>query len=188
MLPLDEDASTRLVADRFPDLAPKVRLRIMTEVRGNPLALLELQDGLSDLQRSAHGSLPTVLPLSRRLRAVFSPPVSALPAAARYLLLLAVLEGTGDLSLLRAAAAGQCEIDDLVPAERAGLVHVDESSQRVIFSHPLTRPAVVELCASGEVRRGHRALATQSDLERGVATTPQNSTSRTPMTGHCSAA
>jgi DNA-binding CsgD family transcriptional regulator len=161
VLPLDEDASTRLVAERFPHLAPKVRLRIVTEARGNSLALLELPAGLSDLQRSALAPLPTVLPLSRRLRAVFSSPVSALPAATRYLLLLAVLEGTGDLSLLRAAAAGQCEIDDLVAAEHAGLAHVDESSHRIIFAHPLTRSAVMELSASGEVRRGHRALATQ---------------------------
>jgi DNA-binding CsgD family transcriptional regulator len=161
VLPLDEDASTRLVADRFPELAPKVRRRIVTEARGNSLALLELPAGLSDLQRSALAPLPAVLPLSRSLRAVFSSPVSALPAAARHLLLLAALEGTGDLSLLRAAAAVVCEIDDLVPAEQAGLVHVDESSHRVIFSHPLIRSAVRELSASGEVRRAHQALARQ---------------------------
>jgi DNA-binding CsgD family transcriptional regulator len=160
VLPLNDDASARLVADRFPDLAPRVRLRIATEARGNPLGLLELPAGLSDLQRSALAALPTVLPLSRRLRAAFSSRVSALPAAARYLLLLAVLEGTGDLGLLRAPASRQCEIDDLVPAEQAGLVHVDQTTQRVIFSHPLIRSAVVELSASGDVRRGHLALAT----------------------------
>jgi DNA-binding CsgD family transcriptional regulator len=159
VLPLGDDAATRLVADRFPDLAPGVRLRIVTEAEGNPLALLELPAGLSDLQRSAVAALPPILPLSRRLRAAFSSRVSALPAAARYLLLLAVLEGTGDLSALRAAAAGHCEIDHLVPAEQAGLVHVDETTQRVIFSHPLIRSAVTELSASGDVRRGHRALA-----------------------------
>jgi DNA-binding CsgD family transcriptional regulator len=161
VLPLDDDASVRLVADRFPDLAPTVRQRIVTEARGNSLALLELPARLSDLQRSARAALPTVLPLSRRLRAVFSSRVSALPAATGYLLLLAVLEGTGDLSLLRAAAARQCGIDDLVPAEQAGLVHVDEAAHRVSFSHPLIRSAVMELSPSSDVRRGHLALATQ---------------------------
>jgi hypothetical protein len=34
---------------------------------GNPLALLELPAGLSDLQYSALAALPAVLPLSRRL-------------------------------------------------------------------------------------------------------------------------
>jgi DNA-binding CsgD family transcriptional regulator len=158
---LDDDASMTLLATRFPDLAPGVRQRIVTEARGNPLALLELPTGLSDLQRSAVAALPAVLPLSRRLRALFSPRLSALPAAARYLLLLAVLEGTGDLGLLRAAAAGRCEIDDLIPAEQAGLVRVDEATRRVMFSHPLIRSAVMELPASADVRRAHLALAAQ---------------------------
>jgi DNA-binding CsgD family transcriptional regulator len=161
VVPLDDDASARLVADRFPDLALGVRQRIVTEARGNSLALLELPTGLSDLQRSALAALPTVLPLSRRLRALWSSRVSALPAAARYLLLLAVLEGTGDLRMLQAAAAGRCAIDDLVAAEQAGLVQVDVTTNRVIFSHPLIRSAVMDLSASGNVRRAHLALAAQ---------------------------
>jgi DNA-binding CsgD family transcriptional regulator len=161
VLPLNDDASVALVAHRFPDLAPAVRRRIVTEARGNPLALLELPAGLSDPQRSGLDPLPPVLPLSRRLRAAFSSPVAALPAAARYLLLLAVLEGTGHLGLLRAAAAPHCEIDDLAPAERAGLVRVDGAIGRMVFSHPLVRSAVMELSASGEVRKAHRALAAQ---------------------------
>jgi hypothetical protein len=161
VLPLDGDASAKLVADCFPDLAPRVRLRIVTEAQGNPLALLELPAGLSNLQRSALAALPAVLPLNRRLRGIFLSRVSALPAGARHLLLMAVLEGTGDLSLLRAAAEGQCEIDDLAPAELAGLVRVDETTHRVMFSHPLIRSAVMELSPSGDVRRGHLALAMQ---------------------------
>jgi DNA-binding CsgD family transcriptional regulator len=159
--PLDDEASARLVADRFPDLAPGVRHRIVTEARGSTLALLELPAGLSELQRSARSALPAFMPLSRRLRALWSSRVSALPADARYLLLLAVLEGTGDLSVMCGAAAGRCQIDDLVPAEQAGLVHVDQAKHRVIFSHPLIRSAVMELSPSGEVRRGHLALARQ---------------------------
>jgi AAA ATPase domain len=67
--PLDDDASARLVATRFPGLAPIVRQRIVTEARGNSLALLELPVGLSDRQRSALAPLPAVLPLSGRLAA-----------------------------------------------------------------------------------------------------------------------
>jgi DNA-binding CsgD family transcriptional regulator len=160
VLPLDDNAAVRLVADRFPDLAPSVRQRIVTEAQGNSLALLELPARLSDLQRSGIAALPSVLPLSRRLNAAFSPRVAALPAATRYLLLLAVLEGTGDLGMLRAAAAGECD-SELARAEQDGLVHVDEAARRVIFSHPLFRSAVMELSASGDVRRGHLALAMQ---------------------------
>jgi DNA-binding CsgD family transcriptional regulator len=156
--PIDADSAVRLVADRFPDLTPSVRQRILAEARGNSLALLELPAALSDLQRSGLAALPSVLPLSRRLRAVFSSRVSALPEATRYLLLLAVLEGTGDLGLLRAAAAGRCEID-LDAAEQGGLVRVDATAHRVIFSHPLIRSAVTDLSASADLRRGHLALA-----------------------------
>jgi hypothetical protein len=129
--PLGPDASARLAAARFPGLAPSVRRRIVAEARGNPLVLLELPSGLSERQRSALAPLPVVLPLSGRLRALVSSRVSALPATAGYLLLLAVLERTGDLSLLRAAAAGQCEIGDLAHAEQAGLVRVDKAARRV---------------------------------------------------------
>jgi hypothetical protein len=41
--PLDDAASTALLADRFPALAPRVRQRLLAEAQGNPLALLELQ-------------------------------------------------------------------------------------------------------------------------------------------------
>jgi DNA-binding CsgD family transcriptional regulator len=159
--PLDDDTSTELVATRFPDLVPAVRQRIVAEARGNALALLELPAALSTPQRSALAAMPAVLPLSRRLRAMFCAQVVALPEAARYLLLLAALEGTGKLSLLRAAAAGQCDIDDLAPAEKAILVHVDDATSRVVFSHPLIRSAVIELSASGDVRRAHQVLAAQ---------------------------
>jgi DNA-binding CsgD family transcriptional regulator len=67
--PLSDDASARLVTSRLPGLAPAVRQRIVTEARGNPLALLELPARLSDQQRSALAPLPTVLPVSGRLAA-----------------------------------------------------------------------------------------------------------------------
>jgi DNA-binding CsgD family transcriptional regulator len=161
VLPLDDEESARLVVTRFPDLVPGVRQRVVTEALGNPLALLELSAALSDVQRSALAALPALLPLSRRLRALFGPRVRDLPAATGYLLLLAALEGTGSLSLLRAAAAGRWDVDDLAPAERAGLVHIDEHTGLLLFRHPLIRSAVVELSASNEVRRAHQALAAQ---------------------------
>jgi DNA-binding CsgD family transcriptional regulator len=67
--PLDGDASARLIATRFPDLAAGVRQRIVTEASGNPRALLELPAGLTEQQRSAVEALPAVLPLTARLAA-----------------------------------------------------------------------------------------------------------------------
>ena len=41
--PLDDTASTALLADRFPALAPRVRQRLLAEAQGNPLALWSFQ-------------------------------------------------------------------------------------------------------------------------------------------------
>lgn len=159
--PLDGEAAAALVGAGFPELAPGVRRRILAEARGNPLALLELPSALTEPQRRARVPLPPALPLSRRLQAVFMSPASDLPAPTRYLLLLAALEGTGDLAVLRAAAAGRRAIDDLAPAERAGLVRIGEDNGRLSFRHPLIRSAVLQLSVSDDVRRAHRVLAAQ---------------------------
>ena len=117
--PLDEQAVNALVSSRFPELAPRVRRQVVAEAQGNPLALLELPVMLSGAQRAAAEALPVALPLSRRLQALFASRVSGLPGPARRLLLLAVLEGTGDVRILH-AAAGQQDIDDLAPQSRPG--------------------------------------------------------------------
>jgi DNA-binding CsgD family transcriptional regulator len=159
--PLDSGAAAGLLDARFPELAPGVRRRVMAEALGNPLALLDLPAALSDTQRCALAPLPPILPLSRRLQALFTSRVADLPARTRYLLLLAALEGTGDLAVLQAAAAGPEEIEDLAPAEQAGLVRVEAHTGRLSFCHPLIRSAVVELAVSEDLRRAHRALAGQ---------------------------
>jgi len=164
---LDEAPAAGLLDAKFPSLAPRVRQRVLAEAQGNPLALLELPAELTGPQRAALEALPVALPLSRRLQALFTARAD-LPATTRYLLLLAVLEGHGDLAVVQAAAAGQHEIDDLAAAERAGLVRVAEDAGHLVFRHPLIRSAVMQLAASSDQRRAHRALATHfaDDPER----------------------
>jgi DNA-binding CsgD family transcriptional regulator len=157
--PLSDAAAAELVGDRFPALAPRVRQRLLADARGNPLALLELPVALSGLQREGTGPLPQWLPLSRRLQAVFESRITALPARTRHLLLLAALDGTGALSTLPSASPQQHGLDDLDPAERAGLVRVSEDGSRLEFRHPLTRSAVVALSTIAQRRRAHEALA-----------------------------
>jgi DNA-binding CsgD family transcriptional regulator len=158
--PVDEQAANALVESCFPDLAPQVRQRVVAEAQGNPLALLELPAALSGGQRTATETLPAVLPLTGRLQALFASRVSGLPARTRQLLLLAALEGTGDVRVLR-AVAGPDAIDVLAPAGQAGLVHVDDRTGQLVFRHPLTRSAIIELSTSGDRRRAHRLLAAQ---------------------------
>ena len=107
-----------------------------------------------------HGS-PRVLasptlPLSQRLQEVFAARITGLPVSSRYLLLLAVLEGTGDLAILQ-SASGQSKLEGLGPAERARLVRVDRDG-RLTFRHPLTRSAVTELSTSSRAP-GHAPSA-----------------------------
>ena len=157
--PLSEVASEALLAHRFPALAPRVRRRLMTEAAGNPLALLELPVALTDPQRAATQALPARLTLSSRLQAAFASRITALPAATRHLLLIAALEGSGDLQALRRAVAGRCDLKLLAPAEQAQLVHVDDAAGRLHFRHSLTRSAVVDLSTSDQRRSAHRSLA-----------------------------
>ncbi|MFF4761255.1 AAA family ATPase [Streptomyces sp. NPDC001292] len=159
---LDADSAARLVDLRFPDLAHPVRRRLLNTAQGNPLALLELPDALRADQRRAREVLPTVLPLGERLQSLFVSRVRSLPAATRALLLLATLDGTGDLGVLSTAARemhGEADLRDLDPAERDGLVRVEESPRRLVFRHPLIMSAVVAAATSSSRREAHRALA-----------------------------
>ncbi|WP_254708304.1 ATP-binding protein [Streptomyces lunaelactis] len=157
--PLDDESANELVTERFPAMAARVRRRLVAEARGNPLALLELPVPLNDAQQTERGTLPAVLPLTERLKRIFSVRVGALPDATRKLLLLAVLDGSGDLHILQQAMGGPDGLAGLCSAERAGLVQVDTATGRLVFRHPLTRSAVMDLSTSAERRWGHLALA-----------------------------
>lgn len=157
---LDDEASAALLADRFPAMAPRVRQRLLVEAQGNPLALLELPAALTGLKHGGSGTPPAILPLTERLKALFASRIMHLPESGRELLLLAALDGTGDLRTLQ-LASGQAELEGLAHAERARFVHVDIISGRLAFRHPLTRSAVVELSTSDQRRHAHRLLAQQ---------------------------
>ncbi|MER6165599.1 ATP-binding protein [Streptomyces violaceorubidus] len=156
--PLDDTSSAALVARAHPAMAPTVRRRIVAEARGNPLALVELPAALDRDQREARRAVPAVLPLGERLQALFAARVGALPAPTRELLLLAALDGTGDLATVE-AAAGRAVLDDLAPAERDRLVRVSAFPQHLSFAHPLIGAAVVTRATAADRRRAHQALA-----------------------------
>ncbi|WP_221761930.1 AAA family ATPase [Nonomuraea sp. WAC 01424] len=143
--PLAAAVAAALLNARFPALAPRACRRLLADARGNPLALLELPVALGDSPPSV---LPQVLPLSGRLQAVFAARIRNLPAASYDQLLLAVLEGGGDVGVLDRAA--------LAPAERVGLVRIEG---RLLFRHPLIGSAVVELATGEQRRHAHQALA-----------------------------
>ncbi|MER5435543.1 AAA family ATPase [Streptomyces sp. NPDC002588] len=157
--PLDGGAATELVGAHFPELSVRVRDRVLAQAQGNPLALLELPTALSGPQRGAPARLPAVLPLSPRLRTLYTPQVSSLPAAARRLLLLLALDGTGDLGVLGTGSADSGTPKALAAAESDRLITVDDTNRRVAFRHPLIRAAVIETSTLTERCRAHLSLA-----------------------------
>jgi DNA-binding CsgD family transcriptional regulator len=156
---LDAGQTGRMLDERAPHLVPALRGRVLAEAGGNPLALVELATALAD-DASAAGAGP--LPVTHRVQELLAVQVRRLGEPAGLLLLLAAAETTGDLELvLQAAQDLGAGADALAPAERAGLVTVEQT--RLVFRHPLVRAAAYH-SAPLAVRQGaHRALARALD-------------------------
>ncbi|MEU8302711.1 AAA family ATPase [Actinomadura sp. NPDC048955] len=153
---LDGDAADALLADRAPGLPGHVRREILAGAMGNPLALLELPG------RGGHGSA-----YERILRS-FAERIAALPEPARRLVLLVGVDDLGDAGVVVKAAGlsgAAASIDDLEPAERAGLLRTT-SDGRLEVRHPLIRTAAVREATLGLRLAAHKALA-EAYLERG---------------------
>jgi DNA-binding CsgD family transcriptional regulator len=154
--PLAEPEASALLQARFPSLSLHSRARLIAEAQGNPLALLELPIALN-LRHATSPTPPRVLPLTERLEQVFASRLDSLPRDSREALLLAVLDGTGDLAILGPEASSG--VDALAAAERARLVYVDDTTGRLAFHHPLTRSAVFQSSTASERRGAHQVLA-----------------------------
>lgn len=155
---LSQGDATSLLRGLRPDLAVDVCRQLRTRTAGNPLALVEAAHGLSLEQRRGGAALPEDLPTSDNLTAFFSARTAICPPLTRRLLLLAALEGRGDLAVLAAAAERQgMDLSALVPAEREGLVTLRE--QRVLFRHPLVEAAMLQEASAVSRRKAHAALA-----------------------------
>jgi DNA-binding CsgD family transcriptional regulator len=157
--PLDDAAAAELIVRSFPCLPARVRGRVLSEARGNPLALLELPVAVKALQPRDGSILPAALPLTDRLVDMFGARVDSLSAATRDALLAASLDTTGGAGVLRLLDVAGSQTEALRPAERIRLVQVDRQQQRVEFRHPLIRSAVVQRSAADAKRRAHRGLA-----------------------------
>ncbi|NMO52868.1 helix-turn-helix domain-containing protein [Actinoplanes sp. TBRC 11911] len=148
LAPLPERAAYELLAERFPALAPGVRRRVVTEAAGNPLALLELPDTISEAQP------PPVLPLTDRLAARYAGRIRDLPGPCRWTLLLGALGGRDAVR-----AASWDHLETLAPAERDHLVSVAPDGREFTFRNSLIRAAVVAVATAEDRRRAHHALA-----------------------------
>ncbi|NUP53567.1 MAG: AAA family ATPase [Catenulispora sp.] len=156
--PLGERAARTLMELHFPALAEPVRARLLAEAQGNPLAIRELPAALDEHQLQAGRPLPSMLPLTARLQALYAQRVRSMPKPTQQLLLVAALEGSGEpgSTPLTVVTDGA---EAAEPALRAGLVRIDGRTGALVFGHPLTRSAVVGIATAAERRRAHRHLA-----------------------------
>ncbi|MDX6544846.1 MAG: hypothetical protein QOG02_620 [Gaiellales bacterium] len=150
-------AAEELLDSSAPGLAASVRVRVLDEAGGNPLALIELPVSAGDL-----GSLGAAsLPLTDRLERAFAARVSDLPADTRLLLEVAALTEQGGMREILAAASAIADdpvgLETLEPAMRASIVVLDGDEVR--FRHPLIRSAVRQQVGLSESRRIHEAFA-----------------------------
>jgi len=157
----DEDAQALLRSVVRGRLDGRVRDQIVTETRGNPLALLELPRGLSAAQLAGGFGLLPGSSLAGRIEESFQRRIEDLPAETQLLILVAAAEPDGDTTLVWRAAgrlgiAGQA----LAPAETAGLLEIGAA---VRFRHPLVRSAVYRAVPRTERQRVHAALAEVTD-------------------------
>jgi DNA-binding CsgD family transcriptional regulator len=158
------DGDARAVLDSAVPfkLDERVRDRIIAEMRGNPLALLELPRGLSATQLAGGFGLLETQGLTGRIEESFVRRLGGLSDDARGLLLLAAAEPVGDPRLLMRAAERLGIVVAAVDSETDGLLVVED---RVVFRHPLVRSAVYRSASVHERRTAHLALAEASDRE-----------------------
>jgi DNA-binding CsgD family transcriptional regulator len=162
----DRDAQALLEAVVAGPLDERVRDRIVSETRGNPLALLELPRGRTPAELAGgfgmNGGSESLSPPAR-IEERFQERLAELPPATRLLLLVAAAEPVGDpLLVWNAAAALGIEAGASAAAADAGLI---ELAARVRFRHPLVRSAVYGAAAPEDRRRVHEALADATDAD-----------------------
>jgi DNA-binding CsgD family transcriptional regulator/tetratricopeptide (TPR) repeat protein len=157
----DADAHALLDSVLTAPLDTRVRDQIVTETRGNPLALIELPRGVKPADLAGGFALPGVMALSGRIEESFQRRLDALPYACRRLLQLAAADPVGEPSLLWNASAGLgIGLEAATPAIDVGLLDI---GTRVQFRHPLVRSAVYRSASLAERQDAHRALAEATD-------------------------
>jgi DNA-binding CsgD family transcriptional regulator len=157
----DDDARELLASVITGPLDERVRDRIVSETRGNPLALIELPRGLTPSELAVGFGLPAAVPLAGRIEQRYRLRLKELPQETQRLLLIASAEPSGEPPLVRRAAERLGVGPDAEdPEALAGLLDIDA---RVRFRHPLVRSAAYRGASPAERRAVHLALAEETD-------------------------
>jgi DNA-binding CsgD family transcriptional regulator len=155
--PLGDDEA-REVLDAGARIAPAVATRLVSTAAGNPLALVELPNLLSDAQLSGREPLEEPLRPGTTIERAFRQAVEELPSRARRALLIAATAHTPRVEVIEAAYAGAgLKLRDLRAAEAARMVSVADGELE--FRHPLLRSTAYHAASPADRREAHAALA-----------------------------
>jgi DNA-binding CsgD family transcriptional regulator len=159
----DKDARALLGSAMRFGLDERVRDRIIAETRGNPLALLELPNGMTAAQLAEGLGLADLTPLSREIEASYVRQLASFSDPERLFLLVAAADPVGDPLLLWRASErlGITSPVDQGPPVR-DLITI---SERVTFRHPLVRSAIYRSADLERRRSVHVALAEATDAQ-----------------------
>jgi DNA-binding CsgD family transcriptional regulator len=156
---LDPPSSAALLQERCgAGLASAVGDTLARGTGGNPLALIEVADSLTERQLAGRDPLPEALPLAGTLERLFVERIRRRSPEAQKLLLLVAAEGSGFLGVVGRAASllrvdprllGSAELDDLLVID----------GPAVAFRHPLVRSAAYQAASPSARRTAHLALA-----------------------------
>ncbi len=136
-------------------VAEEVAQRLVAEVAGNPLALLELPRTLTADQLNGREPLPAPVRAASVIEQAFLAEIAELSDSAREALLIAAANDSQAVAEVIRACGGSWT--GTSEAERARLLRVEGPNLR--FSHPLMRSAVYHGADPERRRRAHAALA-----------------------------
>ena len=157
----DGDAQTLLSAVLRVPVDERVRVRIVAETHGNPLALVEWPLGLTPAELAGGFAMPARMPIAGQIEESYRRRIAELPQSTQQFLTVAAAEPTGDPMIVwRAASALGVDPIASAPAIESGLI---EMGARVWFRHPLVRSAVYNGVPLTDRQAAHRALADATD-------------------------
>lgn len=155
--PLEQADAEQLLLTRHA-FADRVAVAVARKCHGLPLALIEVAANLTERERRGLDPLKLAPGIGHDGEQLFRNAVQALSPDASMCVLICALTDKDDLArLLNACAAAGVGQPDWDQLERARLIKL--TANRVTFTHPLARSAVVQLTPPVDHRKAHLAIA-----------------------------
>lgn len=156
--PLDEAAANQLLEVAQPQILDgRLRLEILDQAAGNPLALIELAGAAIRWRELSSNTAAGPLPLTERLERIYAARLEELPEdTERALVLLAAADAADSAT---AVFLGLPDLGDKawLPAQHAGLLR--QVGRQIRFRHPLIRSAVYHAVSFDARQDAHLRLA-----------------------------